>query len=206
MPQPRSRYSTNPLPIAEVLRKYVLLPTTLRYGDKGGKDTKLDTNEVLTSTGMWPDLRAIQPNCSFTDQTMRAALKILLGWKKDDWKHLLKQEEHEDWVSTIAGRVRVQGRHIGQALIRKPKPPSWVSTLFTQKPLVLTRGAGHCSDAGDVDDGHDGLDGSEEQQEEELPRETDVLVESEPEFSDPDDVEEVVVIKKPAAATPQGIR
>ena len=156
----RHRYQGTPLAIAEAISSHIVRPGSIQYVENLSS-AKLDTALIMKYQTMWVRLKALCSNCSFPQNSMLAAMQIVLEREKGmpQFQHM-SEEEDKDWVKTMEARIRCMGRHIQQALCRKSRP-TWVKQLFSE-----VAGAAAAGEASGGDKGEEGKDAEEQQEEE----------------------------------------
>jgi hypothetical protein len=109
----RSRFTGTAETLAAVLSKHITKVDSLKYDDDFSK-ARVQPHLVLKHTPLWEDCHDLCENLSFTQSTAKQAFKIVR--ETHDFK--LTDKDSRDWDTTLATRLRAQGKHINSAQIR----------------------------------------------------------------------------------------
>ena len=118
----RERYCGTAEALADIICKYALDKSFVRYAEKIGG--KVEPVKLVQNKNLIMELRALQWNLAFRKMTMVEAMEIV--YKRNKAQIKIDDEDVVDWVATLAARIRVMCSHVAKAERRNPNArPLW---------------------------------------------------------------------------------
>ena len=123
----RNVYHGESTDLLEVLRPHARHVSFVSYPIENRKvaASTLHVESVLAHVDLLHSLKALQPIFSIPKLKLEAALRAI-GVDNKSW--FCDDDAMEDWVTTIAARLRNMCHCVGHAE-KKKKPPSWLSKM-----------------------------------------------------------------------------
>jgi hypothetical protein len=156
----RSRFTGSPEAMADILKKYMKVPSFLLYTE--ALDSPKQPAKIVRHAEMWREIASLHQPLTFTQKFMESAFELAgEHCGKATWQRPLTKDEVKSWKTSISKQFRAMARHITQST-----SASWCTNM-------LNPGAS-CSG------GDEECDGIEEGIESESPQERDDEVDAEP--------------------------
>lgn len=115
----RDTFSGDPALLAQLLAPHVAKRRWLSYGERLDK-SKVEAKTIVAFAPLLNALLPLQRNLSFPQTKVVAALKIVLGEKREEWG--IGEGSVHDWLETSAKRLRTLCRHLYKIMCKPEKP------------------------------------------------------------------------------------
>jgi len=140
MANERERYKGSDADLASLLRPHIARTCFCSYGEAMDA-SPVQPELILPSKALISTLYTAQPNGSYRESQMTAALTIIanekIGEGSDGWASLMEQQKRETWATKMSRRVRTMLRHCTAARTKNLRPPSWLKFLDTPDAMKI---------------------------------------------------------------------
>ena len=110
--------------LVHILAAYISSPVRVSYGERLGR-SRLDARVLVTHAPLLQALRRLQPNLSFSQAPMKAALAEVAEQNAVTWR--LTPGEIDKFSEKVAKRIRTMCAHMAAAQRKNPK---WVEKVL----------------------------------------------------------------------------